>query len=148
MGVVRSLLLGSNRRKMVSATILLIVGFLIHIRNKRPEADSLRGSRLQIDKPKTVKEGGKGYVDAVFLNRIKKLVSIVIPSWHCPETGDLLLLTLFLIGRTFLSIHMASVNGGIVNAIVERNLSLFIQRVISKLLRSSDWAWWPSLLPS
>jgi hypothetical protein len=43
--------------------------------------------------------------------------------------GDILLLTFFLIARTILSIYMASVNGGIVNAIVEKNLSLFIQRV-------------------
>ncbi|MCB0370707.1 MAG: hypothetical protein KDD45_15110 [Bdellovibrionales bacterium] len=32
--------------------------------------------------------------------------------------ADLALLTVFLVGRTFLSIYMASVNGNIVNAIV------------------------------
>jgi len=63
-------------------------------------------------------QGGKGNVDAIFLSRIKKLVKIVIPSWNCPEMGDLVLLSLFLVARTFLSIYMASVNGGVVNAIV------------------------------
>jgi ATP-binding cassette subfamily D (ALD) protein 3 len=43
--------------------------------------------------------------------------------------GDILLLTFFLIARTVLSIYLASINGNIVNAIVEKNLSLFIQRV-------------------
>jgi len=52
--------------------------------------------------------------------------------------GDLALLTAFLIARTFLSIYMASVNGGIVNAIVERNLPLFIQRVLMILDRFWD----------
>jgi hypothetical protein len=41
----QQLLLGSNRRKMVSATILLIVAFLIHIRNKKPEGDPLKNSK-------------------------------------------------------------------------------------------------------
>lgn len=83
-----------------------------------------------------ITQGGKGHVDGVFFKRIKKLVKIVIPSWKSPEAGDLLLLTAFLVARTFLSIYMASVNGGIVNAIVERNLPLFIQRVPFLLFRS------------
>jgi|JI9StandDraft_1071089.scaffolds.fasta_scaffold672157_2 hypothetical protein len=48
--MLRSLLLGSNKRKMVSATILLIVGFLLHIKNKRPEVDSLKNSRAKESK--------------------------------------------------------------------------------------------------
>ena len=43
----QTLLLGSNKRKLVSATILLIIAFLVHIKNKRPEVDSLRYSRLE-----------------------------------------------------------------------------------------------------
>jgi ATP-binding cassette subfamily D (ALD) protein 3 len=49
--------------------------------------------------------------------------------------ADIAVLTAFLVARTFLSIYMASVNGGIVNAIVDRNLSLFIQRVNLTLVR-------------
>ena len=44
--IIQDLLVGNNKRKMVSATILLIIGFLIHIRNKKPEVDTLRLSRL------------------------------------------------------------------------------------------------------
>lgn len=75
-------------------------------------------------------QGGKGHVDGIFWARIKKLVKIVIPSWTSPEVLDLIVLSVFLVIRTFLSIYLASVNGRIVKAIVERNLTLFIQRVI------------------
>lgn len=61
---------------------------------------------------------------------------------------DLVILTVFLVIRTFLSIYLASVNGGIVNAIVERDFPLFIERVPVSLGRSSDSVWWPCLLPS
>jgi hypothetical protein len=62
--------------------------------------------------------------------RIKKLLKIVIPTWKCQEVLDLVLLTVFLILRTFLSIYLAGVNGKIVKAIIERDMSLFIKRVI------------------
>ena len=69
-------------------------------------------------------------MDAVFFSRIKKLVRIVIPGWRSAEMIDLAILTVFLVLRTFLSIYMATVNGGIVNAIVQRDLKLFVERVI------------------
>ena len=81
-------------------------------------------------------QGGKGNVDGIFWSRIKKLVQIVIPGWQSPEILDLLLLSVFLVFRTFLSVYLASVNGRIVQAIIDRNLSLFVQRVKIKLNRS------------
>jgi ATP-binding cassette, subfamily D (ALD), member 3 len=44
---------------------------------------------------------------------------------------DICLLTVFLVLRTFLSIYIAGVNGKIVKAIIERDRSLFIQRVFA-----------------
>lgn len=73
-------------------------------------------------------------MDGIFWKRIKKLVKIVVPSIYSPEAKDLALLTAFLVARTFLSIYMASVNGGIVNAIVDRDFPLFIQRVFMRLM--------------
>ena len=49
--IIQDLLIGNNKRKMVSTTILLIIAFLIHIRNKKPEVDTLRLSRLDKEKP-------------------------------------------------------------------------------------------------
>ena len=74
-------------------------------------------------------QGGKGNVDAIFFERIKKLINIVIPTWKCQEVLDLVMLTVFLVLRTFLSIYLAGVNGKIVKAIIERDLTLFIRRV-------------------
>lgn len=48
--IIQDLLIGNNKKKMVSATILLIIGYLIHIRNKKPEVDTLRMSRLDQEK--------------------------------------------------------------------------------------------------
>lgn len=42
-----------------------------------------------------------------------------------------MLLTIFLILRTFLSIYLAGVNGKIVKAIIELDLMLFLKRIIN-----------------
>lgn len=47
--IIQDILIGNTKRRMISTTILLIIGFLIHVRNKRPEVDSLRNSRLDKD---------------------------------------------------------------------------------------------------
>lgn len=44
---------------------------------------------------------------------------------------DIVLLTIFLILRTFLSIYLAGVNGKIVKAIIELDLMLFLKRIIN-----------------
>lgn len=41
----RDLLVGNTGRKMVSASVLLIVAFLIHIKNKRPDYELGRPER-------------------------------------------------------------------------------------------------------
>ena len=64
------------------------------------------------------------------MSRIRKLIKIVIPTWKSEEVLDLALLTVFLVLRTFLSIYLAAVNGKIVKAIIQRDLGLFIRRVI------------------
>lgn len=40
--MLRDLLIGNNRRRLVSATVLLIIAFLIHVKNKRPDYEPLR----------------------------------------------------------------------------------------------------------
>lgn len=79
-------------------------------------------------------QSGKGNVDKVFWKRIKFLIGIVIPQWNCVEVLDLVLLTVFLVFRTFLSIYLAGVNGRIVKAIIEMDFMLFIKRVINLAL--------------
>lgn len=56
-------------------------------------------------------------------------MKIVIPTWKCQEVLDICLLTVFLILRTFLSIYIAGLNGKIVKCIIEKNKTVFVQRV-------------------
>jgi ATP-binding cassette subfamily D (ALD) protein 3 len=79
-------------------------------------------------------------VDAIFFSRILKLLKIVIPSWRSVEVLDLALLTVFLVLRTFLTIYISTVNGKIVKAIIQKDLGLFIKRVMLALRRYSGWA--------
>jgi len=75
------------------------------------------------------KQGGKGLVDKVFFERIKKLLRIVVPSYKSREAIYILILTGLLVIRTYMSIWLADVNGQIVKAIVGRSLPEFLKRV-------------------
>jgi hypothetical protein len=45
--LLRDLVMGNKNRKLVSVTVLLIIGFLLHVRSKKPEVDSLRNSSIE-----------------------------------------------------------------------------------------------------
>ena len=66
----------------------------------------------------------------LFFKRVIELIKIVIPSWKTVEFFDITMLTVFLVLRTFLSIHVANVNGRIVKAIVQMDGRLFIKRIL------------------
>lgn len=118
------LLFGSRKKKIITASVVVIIFYLIHLRNKKSSTDNIKLARM-------VKEAGKGNVDRLFWRRIKFLVKIVIPKWNCVEVLDLVLLTLFLVFRTFLSIYLADVNGMIVKAIIGMDFFKFINRVLT-----------------
>lgn len=77
---------------------------------------------------------GRGNVDSVFFQRIIKLIKIVIPSWKCGAIVDIVMLTVMLVLRTYLSIYLAGANGRIVKAIIKLNFGLFFKRVIIKYI--------------
>jgi len=58
-----------------------------------------------------------------------ELLKIVIPTWKCVEVLDISILTVFLVFRTFLSIYISSINGGIVKAIIAMDYKQFVSRV-------------------
>jgi hypothetical protein len=41
--MIKDLLVGNNKRRLVSATVLLIIAFLIHVKNKKSDYEPLRG---------------------------------------------------------------------------------------------------------
>lgn len=72
------MLVGTKKKKFITAAILLIIGFLIHIKSMKSGADQIK---VKLRDKDMKKKGGKGNVDAIFFSRIKKLLKIVIPSW-------------------------------------------------------------------
>jgi ABC-type uncharacterized transport system fused permease/ATPase subunit len=82
-------------------------------------------------------------VDAEFWQRITRLIKYVIPSYTGREAQCIGLLAVLLVVRTMMSIWLADVNGRVVKAIVNKDLSLFIKRVSFAVLCSAA----PNLLP-
>ncbi len=68
-------------------------------------------------------------MDKEFYAKIRQLVKVAVPNFHCKEFKYLVILTLLLVLRTQMSIWLADVNGKVVKAIVERNFNLFLYRV-------------------
>ena len=58
------------------------------------------------------------------MKNLKKLLVVAFPNRFGRETVTMGILGVFLVARTFLSIRISEVNGLIVKAIVDRNLSL------------------------
>lgn len=61
-----------------------------------------------------------------FILQLRKLIKIIIPKVLCYETGLLIVHTLCLISRTFLSIYVAALEGAIVKFIVRKDVKQFI----------------------
>lgn len=65
-------------------------------------------------------------VDQRFYKQLKYLLKIIIPKIWCKEMGILSLHTCILVVRTFLSIHVAKLDGRIVKTIVQRDVKAFL----------------------
>jgi hypothetical protein len=52
-----------------------------------------------------------GNVDAAFWKRIQHLLKVVVPSYTCKEARYIVILTMLLVLRTYMSIWLADVNG-------------------------------------
>ena len=72
-------------------------------------------------------------MDAIFWEKIKRLLSVVVPKANCKETKYLVILSLLLVLRTYMSIWLADVNGKIVKAIVDRNFKKFLLKVSDEI---------------
>lgn len=72
-----------------------------------------------------------GNVDGAFWKRIQHLLKVVVPSYTCKEARYIVILTMLLVLRTYMSIWLADVNGMIVKEIVARNLNNFMYRVFN-----------------
>ena len=68
-------------------------------------------------------------MDAVFFERLGKILRIVIPSAKSKEASLLFLHSFFLVLRTLLSLYVASLDGSIVSALVRAQPRLFLWRI-------------------
>ena len=69
-------------------------------------------------------------VDALFFQRLGRLLRIVVPSIHSKEASLLLLHSFFLVLRTVLSLYVASLDGSIVSALVRAQPKQFLTRIM------------------
>ena len=74
-------------------------------------------------------KGTRGNVDGDFIKKLKRLLKIVMPGVWRKESLYILVLTVILVARTFLSIKIADINGVIVQSIVKQNYKEFLQKV-------------------
>ncbi|XP_071081923.1 ATP-binding cassette sub-family D member 2-like [Haliotis cracherodii] len=85
------------------------------------------------------KENNKPYkkriaVDRRFFKQLKYLLKIIIPKLWSKESALLILHSISLITRTFLSIYVASLDGSLVKTIVQRDVMKFILQLSKWLL--------------
>lgn len=69
-------------------------------------------------------------VNAQFLQQLRKLLPICIPSVYSREFGLLMTLAVVLLGRTWLDIWFSAFNGEVVKAIVTRNKREFVRKAV------------------
>lgn len=118
----------SPQRKALSSAAA--VGMLYFIRYMS------RRSLIKADVEKLKKKSDvstkqtRGLVDGKFVKRLTRLAKVAVPGWRSKEAFELFSLTALLVVRTYLSIALASVNGHIVKAIVNRDFSLFLRRLL------------------
>ncbi|ORY89701.1 ABC transporter transmembrane region 2-domain-containing protein [Leucosporidium creatinivorum] len=75
------------------------------------------------------KRGPRVEVDAVFFERLSRILRIVIPSARSKEASLLMIHSLFLVLRTLLSLYVASLDGQIVSALVRAKPKEFLWRI-------------------
>lgn len=74
--------------------------------------------------------GPRVEVDAVFFERLRRILRIVIPGIRSKEAGLLLMHTVFLILRTLLSLYVADLDGRIVSALVRSQTRQFVTGIL------------------
>lgn len=115
--------------------MIAIIFYLLAYRKKLEDKKLSKEAREVIEKMKNKKKG-KGQVDKKFFKRVLKLIKIVVPGWTSGPAVNLYLLSIALLLRTYLTIQLAAINGGIVKTIVNRDYSDFVRRCIFLLFFS------------
>ena len=99
---------------------------------KKPEEREETKAQIEIQEDSKAKKSSTS-VDADFYRRILKLLKIIMPGLWTKEFGLLVLHTSSLIARTFLSIYVAQLEGGMVKSIVQTDIWHFLGYIVKWL---------------
>ena len=116
-------LISSKERKIATSGVVLGILYSLH---RYQTKSSTKYSNVVKSK-----RSDRGSVNMKFFYQLLELIKVVVPSLRSKESFLLIILSLFLVARTMLSISISSVNGGVVKAIVTRDFNLFLRKVIS-----------------
>lgn len=109
-------MLGGWKGKSLAALVALAVIYFKFLKSKRaPRAEQAPGSPPR-------KSAGKGNVDKLFWSRVWKLVRISFPRLYSKQTAVVLVLSVCLVLRTWMSIRLADIQGQVVQSIVNIDL--------------------------
>ncbi len=99
---------------------------------KKPKEEGESKAQIEIQDRNATKKSSTS-VDADFYRRLLRLLKIIMPGIWTKEFGLLVLHTSCLVARTFLSIYVARLEGGMVRSIVQTDVWVFLGYIMKWL---------------
>ena len=117
------------KTKTRKATTLVVVVVAVYLIRKRMHKGEKGLAEIEKEADMFIKikqSSGKGTVDSKFFRRMMRLVRIAIPGWRSSEAKYIIILSLFLVIRTILSIQLAEINGTVVHGLIKMDRKVFL----------------------
>ncbi|EXX78280.1 uncharacterized protein OCT59_022927 [Rhizophagus irregularis] len=128
--VVQILAVYQNNRTVLGRTIWFVTVYLLYFR----KSSSGKKRRTEVGNAPTAEEVARQKkrveVDAIFFERLKRILKIVIPGIRSKELWLLIIHSGFLVFRTILSVYVAALDGRIVSALVRGNGKDFLTGIV------------------